>query len=105
MKNLITILSIALLSTSSYAETATVEFGAVLDPIKSESVPETVAAADQLNDLNLWETLDADKNGFISKQEATVSKQVTDKWVELDTNKDEQLDTVEFSQLISGNSK
>ncbi len=103
MKNLLTLLSIALLSTTAIAETATIEFGAVLDPIKSEQTgfPEMVAEADPLNDSNLWEILDADKDGFISKSEAASSKQISDKWENLDSNKDDKLDTVEFSQIFT----
>ncbi len=103
MKNVLTVLSIALLSTAVNAETATVEFGAVLNPIESKisTLPEVVASKEQINDSNLWATLDVDKDGFISKAEATSSKQVSDKWDALDSNKDEKLDTAEFSQVFS----
>jgi|GEM_PF-1871733 len=103
MKNLLTILSIALLSTAVQAETETVEFGAVLAPIKAEATEkaELVMANYELSDSNLWEILDIDKNGFISKDEASASKQLSDRWENLDNNKDEKLDTVEFSQIFS----
>ncbi len=104
MKKLITILLMTFLVATTYAEAATVKFGAILDPIKSETsgLPEMVASKDQFNDLNLWETLDIDRDGFISKNEAAASKQIFDKWDSLDSNKDEKLDKVEFSKLFSG---
>jgi len=103
MKKLLTVLSLALLATTAQAETATIEFGAELPPIANASSEkaELVMANYELNDSNLWEILDIDKDGFISKKEALSSKQLSDRWDNLDSNKDEKLDTVEFSQIFS----
>jgi len=104
MKKLITILLITFLVATTYAEAATVEFGAVLDPIKPKisGLSEMVASKEQFDDLNLWKILDINQDGFISKNEAAVSKHISDKWDRLDSNKDNKLDTVEFSKLFSG---
>lgn len=104
MKNLLTILSITLASATVVAETTTtVEFGAILEPIQAESseLPTLALSKYEQEDSNLWEILDADKNGFISKQEATASQQLSDQWDKLDSNKDEKLDMAEFSLLFS----
>jgi len=105
MKKILTLLSLALLATTAQAETETAktEFGAELAPIANASSEkaELVMANYELNDSNLWEILDIDKDGFISKEEALSSKQLSDRWDNLDSNKDEKLDTVEFSQIFS----
>lgn len=105
MKNFLTILSFTLLSTALQAETATVEISNTLAPVKAEATEkaELVMANYELSDSNLWQILDIDKNGFISKSEALASKQLSDRWESLDSNKDEKLDTVEFSQIFSLN--
>ena len=41
--------------------------------------------------------LDADKNGMVSKKEASKNKELTSKWDTLDTNKDGNLDQGEFA--------
>jgi len=103
MKNLLTILSITLASSTVVAETSTVEFGAILEPLQAESskLPTLALSKYEKEDANLWEILDLDKNGFISKSEATASQQLSDQWEKLDSNKDEKLDMAEFSQLFS----
>jgi Ca2+-binding EF-hand superfamily protein len=96
MKNLLAILSITLVSYTVTAESAVVEFGSSLAPIKSES---------KQNDSNLWNMLDTDKDGYITKSEAVYSTYLSDRWATLDTNKDEKLDTAEFSQFYSKKNK
>ena len=41
--------------------------------------------------------LDADKNGMVSKKEASKNKDLTSRWDTLDTNKDGNLDQGEFA--------
>jgi len=41
--------------------------------------------------------LDSDKNGMVSKKEASKNKDLTSKWDTLDTNKDGNLDQGEFA--------
>ncbi len=103
MKKLLTVLTIALLSTAANAETAAIEFGAILDPIDNQAstLAEVVASKEQVLDSNLWEVLDTDKDGFISKAEAILSKQIAENWDSLDVNKDDKLDSAEFSQVYS----
>jgi len=103
MKNLLTIISIALISTTVFAGAKTQNIEVILDPIDSKisTLPEFIASKDQVTDSNLWEILDSDKDGFISKTEATFSQSITDKWESLDSNKDEKLDTAEFSQAFT----
>jgi len=115
MKNLLIVLPIALLSTAVLADMnaqlepaiqtapAVIEFGADLAPVKTEGtdLPELVVSKIDQDNANLWEILDLDKDGFISKAEAASSKQLEDKWDSLDNNKDEKLDTVEFSQIFT----
>jgi hypothetical protein len=49
---------------------------------------------------NLWEMLDTDYDGFLSKTEAASSKDVFDNWDNLDINKDEKLDSKEFTKVF-----
>ena len=48
---------------------------------------------------NLYTTLDANKDGGISQEEASAMPGLNDKWVELDANADGMLDKVEFARL------
>jgi len=41
--------------------------------------------------------LDSDKDGMVSKKEASKNKELTSKWDTLDTNKDGKLDQGEFA--------
>lgn len=50
---------------------------------------------------SLWESLDVDKDGFLSKQEAGVSAVVTDSWNNIDANKDEKISVAEFTQYFA----
>ena len=57
----------------------------------SSSSSGSSASADQFNKL------DGDKDGMISKKEATKDKGLTAKWATLDSNKDGKLDPGEFA--------
>jgi hypothetical protein len=48
--------------------------------------------------------LDADKNGSVSKKEASSNKSLTAKWDTLDANKDGTLDQGEFARFESSSS-
>ena len=48
--------------------------------------------------------LDADKDGMVSKKEASKNKDLSGKWDTLDTNKDGKLDQGEFAAFESGSS-
>ncbi len=49
---------------------------------------------------NLWNLLDTNADGSISKAEASASRGVFDNWDNLDANKDDKLDVAEFSKLF-----
>jgi hypothetical protein len=46
--------------------------------------------------------LDSDKDGMVSKKEASKNKDLTGKWDTLDTNKDGKLDQGEFAAFEAG---
>ena len=46
---------------------------------------------------DVFTKLDADKDGMVSKKEASKNKDITAKWDTLDTNKDGKLDQGEFA--------
>ena len=46
--------------------------------------------------------LDSDKDGMVSKKEASKNKDLTGKWDTLDTNKDGKLDQGEFAAFETG---
>jgi hypothetical protein len=48
--------------------------------------------------------LDSDKDGMVSKKEASKNKDLTGKWDTLDTNKDGKLDQGEFAAFETGSS-
>ena len=48
---------------------------------------------------NLYTTLDTNKDGGISQEEASALPGLNDKWVELDANADGMLDKAEFVRL------
>ncbi|MGH8482015.1 MAG: hypothetical protein ACRES8_06110 [Nevskiaceae bacterium] len=48
--------------------------------------------------------LDGDKDGMVSKKEASKNKDLTAKWDTLDTNKDGKLDQGEFAAFEAGSS-
>lgn len=104
MKNVITILSIALLSTAVNAESNIIEQG----PISNTEQPGSAVISELIlvknedkEDLELWKILDTNKDKSISKKEAAASIAVVDNWHKLDTNHDANIDTEEFAQLFS----
>ncbi len=114
MKNVFAILSIAILSTTAYAEESAdvieagqqaVESsqGAISDAVQSEksAVSGIIESENSMDSTSLWKILDVDQDGTISKEEASASKAITDAWDSLDANKDDKLDSAEFAQLNS----
>ncbi len=113
MKNVFAILSIAILSTTAYAEEATEikagqqaaesSQGAISDAVQSEksAVSGIIDSEKSMDSTSLWKILDVDQDGTISKEEASASKAITDAWDNLDVNKDDKLDSAEFAQLNS----
>jgi hypothetical protein len=51
---------------------------------------------------DVFTKLDSDKDGMVSKKEASKNKNLTAKWDTLDTNKDGKLDQGEFSAFEAG---
>ncbi len=108
MKNILILLSIALLSTVINAEdalTPAIEAGkeVIANIVKTDSNAQIKVETVQnnANNSSLWEILDTNKDNAISKTEAVVSKDVSDNWETLDSNKDKQLDTEEFAKIFS----
>jgi len=93
MKKVMTILTLAIFSTVVQAENS----AEIQQLTESEPVMEGKA---EINS-SLWEMLDTDKDGSISKKEAASSREIFAGWDSLDSNKDGMLDTVEFSQFFS----
>ncbi len=103
MKNLIIILSIASLTTSVQAEKN-------LDIFELNQEINSLAAQYELSTpweivltgsgTNLWETLDTNKDGLISKVESSLSEEVFNSWARLDVNHDEKLNPEEFSRIF-----
>ena len=89
MKNLLIILSAALISTTAFAEK--VEVPAV--PEENTSTP---------LDLNLkWKSLDLDADGFISREEAKPDLDVVNNWNEIDASQDNLIDPQEFVRFFT----
>jgi hypothetical protein len=53
---------------------------------------------------DVFTKLDSDKDGMVSKKEASKNKDLTSKWDTLDTNKDGKLDQGEFAAFESDSS-
>lgn len=51
---------------------------------------------------DVFTKLDADKDGMVSKKEASKNKDLTAKWDTLDSNKDGKLDQGEFAAFETG---
>ncbi len=102
MKNKIIIVSIALLSSTAIAENNLVLDENLLNTVVIDSsiISELVLATNKTNSIELWEYLDINKDGSISKMEAAISGEVFDNWDNLDTNKDNKIDTEEFAHLF-----
>ena len=103
MKNVITFLSIALLSTVVNAERNLIvqETTTHTEQHETNIVSDLVSVKNEENDLELWKILDTNQDKSISKIEASASIAVFDNWDKLDANKDENIDTLEFAQLYS----
>lgn len=98
MKNVLTILSIAMLSTTVHAENSI----NVSDTTAAQVVAtEQVIAKDQaVNSLKLWEMLDTNKDGSLSKAEVASSEKVLASWDSLDANKDQVVSSDEFAKIF-----
>lgn len=55
------------------------------------------ASAAQAETQPGFQNLDADANGYLSPQEAASNADISKRWNDLDTNKDNMLDKTEFS--------
>ena len=104
MKKILITTSVALLSSLAIAEYTPVTQNelAIIVQAEKTAATELILAKNEANNLTLWETLDINKNGSISKVEAASSKEVFNTWDMLDTNQDNQLDTEEFAQVTTG---
>ena len=110
MKKLLIIASIALLSTTAQAENtaeaskaveAKQETTANTAQIENRTASDLIIAKSGESNSNLWKMLDINKDGSLSKTEATSSKEVIMNWDNLDSNKDGNLDTEEFAYFFS----
>ncbi len=105
MKKILSILSITILSTTAQVEANTVQAEQTVisdsQQTKLDEMTSLKLSKRGDNESTLWETLDTDKDGSISKAEASASNIVTENWENLDRNKDEKLDIAEFSKLYS----
>lgn len=88
---LLTILSIAVLSTSAYAGDAAVPAAPTMD-----------APATETTDLNTkWKALDVDGNGTVSKEESAADPDVSGNWGAIDTSQDGAVDPQEFVRFFT----
>ena len=110
MKKLLIIVSIALLSTTAQAENSAEAPQAVeteqentanTAQIENRAASDLIIAKSGESNSNLWKMLDTNKDGSLSKTEATSSKEVIMNWDKLDSNKDEKLDTEEFAYFLT----
>ena len=100
MKNILTILSISLLSATAYAESISQDIIAITIQPETSISSDLILAKKADSSLNLWETLDTNKDGSLSKTEAASSEKVLASWDILDTNKDQLLSTEEFAHMF-----
>ncbi len=90
MKKLLTILSIALLSTTAYAED------------DAPAATEMDAPAAESTDLNAkWKALDLDTDGTVSKEEADADADVASNWDAIDSSQDGKIDPQEFVRFFT----
>ena len=109
MKNVLTILLIAVVSTAANAENSVVmpkaessgqKVIATELQTKDDSTSEQEIVESESNVLELWKTLDTTKDDSISRTEAISSREVFVRWDQLDINRDQKLDYIEFSRLF-----
>lgn len=105
MKKILSILSITILSTTAQVEANTLQTEKIVisdsQKTKLDGMRSLKLSKNGKNESTLWEILDTDKNGSISKIEASSSNIVIENWGNLDRNKDEKLNIAEFSKLYS----
>ena len=108
MKNILPLLIITLVSSvanagNDFVSPGVEDFGqrAIVEQAQAIVTSEIVLAKNEANNLELWKALDYNKNDLISKKEAASSEAVFNLWDELDTNKDNELDFIEFSRFSS----
>ena len=63
----------------------------------AQSSPAPSASPSTSTAPSVFTKLDSDKNGMVSKKEASKNKDLASKWDTLDTNKDGNLDQGEFA--------
>jgi hypothetical protein len=68
----------------------------------SPSTPSTPSTSTSGGSGEAFTRLDSDKDGMVSKKEASKNKELTSKWDTLDTNKDGKLDQGEFAAFETG---
>jgi len=88
MKTLIAAVSLSLLSTLALANNAKEDAVVAVDTIRIQ-----------------FESLDADQNGEVTKEEALASEELSSKFAELDVNSNGNLDGTEFSQFYATEEK
>ena len=64
---------------------------------QTSSTPSTAPATAPATSPSAFTKLDSDKNGMVSRKEASKNKDLASKWDTLDTNKDGNLDQGEFA--------
>jgi hypothetical protein len=67
--------------------------------IASTEVSEPEFHKNEANNLELWKSLDTNKNNLISKAEIAYAKNIIESWDMLDSNKDGKIDFFEFSRV------
>ena len=76
---------------------ATIAAFAGLAVAQTAPTPSTAPASAPATSPSAFTKLDSDKNGMVSKKEASKNKDLASKWDALDTNKDGNLDQGEFA--------